>query len=384
MLSRRKFNLGLASGIAAIAAPLQALAGASNIESPHTPTSKFRGEWTKHPLAQYPKAVGASSKHTRWAWRSLTGDWYLNGGDYTQHGEKPSVLESGSNNTWRVDFRKNSWERVSGYWPKEGEIIPSHPDETIWVYDSKRDIFWLGGGYQWPAYSPADRPEAAPVPIAVQNRMLRGHWMSFDPNTKKWKDHGLYGGPGASKHGIYDAQTDTVYAPYYDGGWGNALTIYHCATGTWGPRTAMGGPNIGDIREDYFAFDSRRRRMLFLSKIDFSAHCYDIGARKWFELPTRKPRPHRGYGSYGLTYHAGLDVYVMHGGGSINPPQATNDLWILPSEGGEWQEVTMRGSLPSPRVSQVLMYDPGMDALISFGGKDGVDDHAYFVARISA
>jgi len=30
------------------------------------------------------------------------------------------------------------------------------------------------------------------------------------------------------------------------------------------------------------------------------------------------------------------------------------------------------------------MYDPGMDALISFGGKDGVDDHAYFVARISA
>lgn len=377
MISRRKFNLGLASGIASLALPPQVAAATA------AGTGKFQGEWTKHPLEQYPKAVGASSKHTRWAWRSLTGDWYLNGGDYFQPGEKPDVLESGSNNTWRVDLRKNKWERVSGYWPKEGEIIPSHPDETIWVYDKKRDIFWFGAGYQWHPYSPAQSPETAPVPLAMQKRMLRGHWMSFDPNTKKWTDHGPYAGQGTPKHGIYDPVTDKVYGPYYDGGIGNALMIFNCATRTWGPRTGMGGPNIGDIREDGFSFDTRRRRMLFLSRKDFGAHCYEIDTGKWYELPTALPRPHRGYGSYAITYHPELDVHVLHGGGSITPPQAKNDVWVLPGEGGAWQEVKMRGTLPAPRVAQVLLYDPGMNALISFGGKDGPDDHAYFVARLT-
>lgn len=379
IVSRRRFHAMLTL---AAAGWMLSPGGGERARAAETGAAGVRGVWSKKPCFNYPQGIGGKTKHTRWARRAASGNWYVNGGDYAQPGEHPSVNQSGSNNTWRVDFRVNTWERVHGYWPKEGDFLPSHPDETVWTYDSKRDVFWHGAGIQWPPYAPAKSRETSGIPVELQDRLLHGHWMSFDPKVNRWTDHGPI--PKAhihGKYGHYDPGKDWVLKPYLDGNLGNAVSRYDCASREWLPRQRLGGPNDPHIGKSYSAFDSRRRRILFLRHLDFLAYYYDIDKERAFELRVGAAAPARHYNTYALTYHASLDVYVLHGGTTKHDNRQNNDLWVLPAEGGDWQPVTMEGDFPSPRIQQVLMYDPEMDALIAFGGV-GSYDGAYFIARL--
>jgi hypothetical protein len=385
MNRRRRFNVTVALGLAGLAAPrLSARAEQSAARSEAVPVATpWQAVWKRYPLARYPQAIASETKHTRWAYRTATGEWYVNGGDYSHPREQPSALDSGSNNTWRVNLRDNTWERVSGYWPKEGETVPSHPDETIWVYDSKRDVFWHGAGYQWAPFSPGADAATSPIPASIRERMVYRHWMSFDPKTKKWTDHGPYAGPAHPKHGVYDAQTDRIFAPYTDGGFGNALMIFHCATGQWEAGVRLRGPNLGDQKENYFSFDTRRRELVFLSRKDFSCHGYAIDTGAWRELRAEKRPPVRMANTYALAYHPKLDVHVLHGGRTPETRANNNDLWVIPAGGGDCQPVVTTGDPPIPLGNQVLLYEPKMEALVSFGGTGGSAPPAsYHVATL--
>lgn len=344
----------------------------------------FRGTWRRYPIPAYPKGIGSGSKHTRWAYRSRTGDWYVNGGDYTQHGETPPALDSGSNNTWRVDLRANVWERLVGYWPREGEILPSHPDETTFVYDPQRDIFWHGGGFAWRPHSPGKSRENSPIPAEIQDRLVHGRWMSFDPNRRQWKDEGpvakIVQG-GRARFGHYDEGSDAVYIPYTDGS-GNGIGRFHCGKRGWQSAVRLGPPEVRQMGTDYSLLDSRRRRLVFLRNADCALFAWEIESGRWSELSTEARPTRRKLNSYGLAYHVKLDLYALHGGREIETDSPTNDVWVIPAEGKSWQRLPLDGDGPGPRNTQTLLYEPQMDALISFGGTGGPSDRAYFSAHL--
>lgn len=387
MISRRKFNTIIASGLAACAFP-KIPTNAANKSTLHKKIKRqYTGVWTKKAIPPYPDGIGMKrdgSKHTRWAYREITGHWYVNGGDYYQPGEKHQVYESGSNNTWKVDLKNNIWERVQEYWPKEGQIIPSHPDETVFVYDTKRDIFWHGAGYQWQPFYPGKNREETPTPKYLQDRLIYRHWMSFNPKTNKWQDHGILKNKEIhiGKFGYHDNIKDQVLIPYYGAG-GNNIAVYDCSSGQWLPIIKPSGKAILNLGNDYGAFDKTRRRILFLNSEDFSVYYYDIDKKGFYEINTDNRPPPRKTNTYGLTYHAGLDIYALHGGTLKSNGKLTNDLWVLPAKGSEWYEVKMSGDAPSNNRNQVLIYDPDMDMLISFGGVGGHSDGAYFTAMIT-
>jgi hypothetical protein len=377
MTDRRRFVSALLAGAATCGlvvggAPLPARA--ANRKGPYT------GVWERRPVPGYPKGISGETKHTRWARREVSGDWYVNGGDYRHRGEGENVFDSGSNNTWRVDVRNNVWEKLHSYWPNEGDIVPSHPDETAFVYDSKRDIFWHGGGYQAAPFAPGDDRAHSPIATAVQDRLIYRRWMSFDPKTTRWKDHGPLTLAGRGKFGYYDAAQDKILLPFNSGS-SNQFARYDCAADAWVAPVVFGQPQLLDLAENYFACDTRRRRLMFLRESDFAAYCYSLDTGAFGELPGAAPPGKRVSNTYGLTYHAGLDLYALHGG--RNATGLLNDLWVVPANGGAWQQVAMSGDGPAPRSNQVLLYDPGLQALISFGGTDGPADSAYFIARLS-
>lgn len=370
-MDRRNFHQSLAGLAAALVLP-----GARAQAAP-------RGTWEKRPVAAYPKGIQGETKHTRWARRAKDGLWYVNGGDYSQPGENPQALQSGSNNTWRVDLKTGRWEKLHPYWGKAGTVIPSHPDETVWAYDSKRDRFWHGGGYQWKPFSPGPNREESPIPPELQDRLLHGRWMSFDPEARAWEAHGGTKNAGTGKFGYYDAAGDRVLVPYFDGGSGNAVAAFDCARGEW-KKIGVGGPDFTDLGENYAAHiatdGDQAGSLLFLARKTFAAFTLPLDKMRLTELATGARPPVRDSNTYGLAYHPGLRAYFLHGGRSGG--QATNDLWALPAEGGDWQMVAMRGPAPNPRINQVLVYDPGLDALVAFGGTGGKPDNACWIARV--
>jgi hypothetical protein len=379
MITRRRFLQTMLTVLAASAPhPMGAVRTAT--------AGPREGEWRRHPIPRYPHGIGSTrsgTKHTRWAYHPPSGTWYVNGGDYAQPGEEPPVGQSGSNNTFRVDLRTGKWLRVHGYWPEKGDIVPSHPDETVFTYDTQRDLFWHGGGFQWPPYAPGGSREDSPIPAELQDRLIRGHWMSFDPKTHRWRDHGpLPERRIRGKFGHYDEGLDQVLIPYFDGGRGNVLARYDCAGEDWLPLHALGGPGMYHLGNDYQGFDTKRRRILALNSEDFSAYYLDLETLGWKELKTGRRPPLRRTNTYGLTYHAGLDAYAFHGGRDPQQRRFHSDLWLLSAEGGDWVELQMRGEVPAGRAAQVLLYDPGFDALVSFGGVHGPAPEHYYVASI--
>lgn len=377
--ARRRFLAGAGALVVGAVAPIRAVAARRSLGR------EVRAHWTRHAIPPYPNGIPVGSKHTRWARRETTGDWYLNGGDYPHPGERPAVLDSGSNNTWRVDFRSGQWERVAGYWPREGEVVPSHPDETVWVYDSRRDIFWHGGGFQWKPWAPGKSPEDSPVPRELQERLLYSRWTSFDPTTRRFRDHGPTDSRvtgGNSRFGHYDREGDQVLVPRVAGS-RNLIIPYDCAGERWLSSVVLPPPHLSLMGTDYQAFDTARRRIAFLRSADFALFVYGIADHSWRELSTsNRPEPRKA-NSYAFTYHASLDAFVLHGGFRLRTREPSNDLWLVPAEGGAWVEAVATGDVPLPRNSQVLLYDAAMNALISFGGRGGPRaENGYFVARL--
>lgn len=143
----------------------------------------------------------------------ISGDWY-------HHDEWNA---SGRQEGYSYDPLTDDWRREYEYCrPKSEGGHPYHPDEVTQVWDSKRDLIWLGLGIYYGNDTYCGGPSTATRGI-----------VSFDPATTAWTRPTQeaipdFGGYRPSVHGVYDDQLDVI-VQLKDSG----ALYFHPDTGQW-------------------------------------------------------------------------------------------------------------------------------------------------------
>jgi hypothetical protein len=164
-------------------------------------------------------APGSSGKHQRLAHNPVDGLIYFLGGDHAQYDFAPYTMDSGRNEMWTYSIKTDQWAKIQPFCRTDGTVQPARPDQVGWVFDTRRNVFWMVPGYMWGG--------------SLCPNMVQGAIMSYDPlTTKRWTVHGTYGTNQYSVFGTYDHVTDTYIRLYYSGSSGTAVQIYHPNLGT--------------------------------------------------------------------------------------------------------------------------------------------------------
>lgn len=344
------------------------------------------------------------TKHTRWARRTVDGCWYVLGGDYGDGGFGGG---SGSNILWKATPGKPfTFVKLNEWVPAPGHKIPNRVDEAPWMYDSKRDRFLLFPYPRWDATYTSD--------------CIVGHLMFYDPKTNIWSDLGTgsYTGPtptnfdpnnnpqydpnghqypiNTAKWGFYDEVTDKYYIPQGD----SSLMVLDAATLTmeW-PIQGIGNaaPYTYYNQSFYTAclcFDRKRRSIVTVKSANngdytgdpnsFHLISVNIDTRIVSLIPSSGPPIDLANPLYidfeALVHDEANDLYLLFGGcyeigGNQGNLQATNDLRVLPANGGDWMKFLPTGIQPPRRFGQTMHFEPTLGQFFELGGiTDGVND----------
>jgi hypothetical protein len=201
--------------------------------------------WVRRPLP--PSGHGpcpGHCKHMRLMHNPVDGRIYFEGGDYGGGGH----IDSGRNETWSYSVADSTWRLEYPYCGPAGEFQPMHPDEVGWVYDTRRNVFWMVPGYM--GQDTADCPSSA--------TQLRYQMMTFNPSVDQWTDENRkeLDGVNLGDNGFaqYDPVTDTIIQFFYASCSG--VAIYDIATDTW---TKKCFPNLPFVSKEYTAMDPVNR-----------------------------------------------------------------------------------------------------------------------------
>ena len=253
---------------------------------------------------------GGGSKHLRIAQNPRNGRIYFEGGDYSSNPGDGSF----QNGLWSYDVVKDQWIMDYPYCGRAGDIMPGRPDEVGWVWDSKRNVFWVLPGFMGVAQSGpgvcGSGPNVATQKIAI---------LTFDPATNKWSDPGAatepIGSPPGSgerpKNAIYDPVTDSIYRSGSDYR-GLIWTVYHIAKNTWevfqtpcAPATkewpasgpcAPSGTYINDssLGWEYLAADVTNRKIYAIDPVHYRLFQFDMDKHTVaIKAPIPEPNPAR-------------------------------------------------------------------------------------------
>jgi N-acetylneuraminic acid mutarotase len=259
------------------------------------------------------------------------------------------------NDTWGYDPGGNTWTNLS----PPGALPPAR-DSGAMAYDSNRGKVFLFGGYDGSAYLndtfaydrklntwtfvdpagkqvPPGRDLAAMVYDSVRGKVLLfGGWngstffndiWAFDPDANTWTDLSPAGPLPSARltHSlVYDSTNGVVYL---FGGWKeggidlNDLWVYDPGANTWTERAPSGGPPAAREGQS-MVYDSAANRVILF-------------------------------------------------GGTVTNTSFFNDTWAYDPVANEWTDLDPSGTLPSPRVGALMMYDSIRGKVILYGGWDG-------------
>jgi hypothetical protein len=362
--------------------------------------------WQRYDVAPFPASIMApypygGTKHTRWARRTVDGCWYVLGGDYSQPGL--NVGGSASNLMWKVTPGEPfpSWTQLNSYVPAPGHKIPAHVDEAPFIYDSKRDRFFLFPYARW-ANLGAESPD-----------VIVGHAMLYHPATNTWED--LWSGTYVDDHnpkqldpngheyplstakwGFYDEATDKFYIPQGD----SSLMVIDAGTLAmeW-PIAGIGNKSPYDLYNGTFysacpLFDRKRRRIVAIKPMvrdpqyadpnGMKLICVDIdinprtGTRDVYVLPQTNAAfdtaNELDIDTECLVHDEANDLYVLYGGGikpdnQISQDIATNDFRVIPASGGTWKKLLpATATVPPQRFAQTMHWEPRVGKFFMLGG----------------
>ena len=196
-----------------------------------------------------------------------------------------------------------------------------------------------------------------PLPLATT-------WSPLDPDATmpqpRFGHSVVYDAEGGQMLLFGGAQAGT----YYEDLW-----AYDPAASTWteldpsepGPAGRMGAAATYDSsRGDLVVFGG-------LAEDDYldDLWTYDPKAGTWTELDPSGPRP-SGRVGHSLVYDPGNDSLVLFGG--VEKTDSANDVWLYDLEANTWSEQHPAGNLPSKRSGQAMAYDPQHERVLLFGG----------------
>ncbi|MBI1796523.1 MAG: hypothetical protein HYR74_05670 [Candidatus Eisenbacteria bacterium] len=245
----------------------------------------------------------------------------------------------------------------------------------------------------WQPLAPAGDPPPARYghaavydPVRDQMVLVAGNWgdcdiynwaLQFSP-TLQWSPLPTFVGPGARTderwhHSlIYDA-LDQQVVTY--GGFCLQLKPDVMALDLTNPTSwarALGSGTPPTAREGHAAvYDPVRNRMLVIGGYDGTSRNdlwqLSLPDMVWTPLaPGGAAFP--GRSDHSAAYDPVRDRVIVFGGQAGN---WLNDVWALSlSPTVQWTQLTPSGTSPGPRQQQTMIYDPGADRLLMFGGAD--------------
>ena len=347
--------------------------------------------WVATSLAGYGNGPCQSTafggcKHMRLAHNPVDGRIYFSGGDWSG----PNHPQSGRNETYSYSIRDNNWRLEYPYCGPASEIQPGGPDETGWVYDTKRNIFWLTSGFYWQWQRTGECPGGA--------EQRTSPVMNFNPSTKKWTDvqapnHGIDPNKVRS-NGVYDPVEDTIIQLSNDINGGTGVLLYRIASNIWEKKsitfdtngTRIDNASLGNGQ--YHAVDLVKRHVYVISPDDGKLLRYNMDAKTITvvsQLPVAGPYPpYAGYGHTTLAWDSVNKVLLWPHepvlGGQIT-------LYIYHPDTNTWEKDSMYQPQGLMVHGRQIVFDPFQNALLTIGSYDTDPSNAqkyFFLYRYSS
>ena len=347
---------------------------------PASPRAIAPGTWT--PVAMDRPGFYASwhigGKHGRCAFNSASGWIFCMGGDWYSYND-PAQQGDGNNEIWGYNVATDQWRKE--YPPGDspcapaGDIVPPQPDESTWVYDSRRNVFHLMPGF-WFGTAVYRRSCQATTP----------HWghLIYDPSAQRYAVGHFqapaagWGGDLRAKSGIYDPVRDEVIR--FDSG--PAVQRWNVGTGAVTEEPLpLGG---AFVEQDPMAFDPQGRSVY---GIDYS------GKRLVrYHLDTKQVKAWPMPANYAWSCPG--DECFDGNNGNITFDEVRRVLVLpnMPSKGGliqhlytfdvaaeSWQEIPLVQPAGATINGNTMVYDPVNDVHLLIGGR--VTPH-FFLFRL--
>ncbi len=231
--------------------------------------------WVARPVPAVGEGPSGGMKHIRIAHNGghktdSNGRLYFSGGDYSG----PEFFGSGRNEVYSYSIEDNDWRLEHPYCPEDGDYQPAGPDQVGWVYDSRRNLFWMTPGYTSPG-SRRNCNEGNTWKGTLGNTL-----MAFNPVTKKWmhdpeKPRTLPSNatPSIRKFAHYDPVTDTIIR---FGQGGARVEIYDIENDEWTLKNLPSDIAEAFLGWDYTALDVVGRAIYTVAVFKDKLIRYDI------------------------------------------------------------------------------------------------------------
>jgi hypothetical protein len=207
---------------------------------------------------------------------------------------------------------------------------------------------------------------------------------TYDPKANIWTDLKPSGPVPAARWGhalAFDAATRRVilFGGYDGTTYHNDTWAYDPGANTWTDLKPSG--SVPDARAGCrMVYDpSARRLILFgggsggeyerepLTTTFDDTWSYDAAANTWTKLmPAGQSPPARE--AHAMAYDPSIQKVVLFGGRNYDADVDYNDTWAFDPSSDSWMELKPSSALPPERCSFSMTYDPSSDRLVLFGG----------------
>ena len=243
----------------------------------------------------------------------------------------------------------------------EGRTWPTKRMAFAMAYHSQTDRVLLFCGYDEPIIFLAWQPE-------MEHMKAQDEW-AYDVGANRlepWIDvpSVIY------QQVIYDSQAQELIS------FGPENTrVYNLATKTWEKRNPAQEPPPLNVRFA-LAYDSQSdRTILHGGELeDDETWAYDYEANTWTEMtPAMSPE---GRWGHAMAYDAESDRIIMWGASEVGEiPMSEEEkatIWAYDYDTNTWEALESKGG-PTFRHGHTMVYHPGTDRIILFGGHHGGD-----------
>ena len=321
-------------------------------------------------------------KHVSIALDPLNGRLYFEGGDYSG---ASGFHQSYQQETWSLDLaarlsdptnRNAGWRLEYPYCGPSGQIQPKHPDTVGWVWDSRRNVFWIvpGVSVSSPALCSGETYSHNSDPGFIFK-----HMMTFNPATKKWTDvssnvHGPYGNNWKA---VYGPKTDTIIRFGYRN---SAIAqVYNISKNTW-TDYPLGKDALGrDIRVSnaFPAVDLKDRVIYVIDHSHGRLHRYHMDSHTMDDLGPIPGGPRHFYETY-IAWDSTNRVLFWFD----NIKRVFN---IYHPDTKTWQTVSTATNIPGINAyGRTLIYDAHDNVLVLMGGVDPAPPSYFYLYRFGS
>lgn len=324
--------------------------------------------WVAWPVPAVGDGPSDGMKHVRIAHNSENGRLYFSGGDYVG----PEFLASGRNEIYSYSIQDSDWRQEHPYCPEDGDYQPAGPDQVGWVYDSRRNLFWMTPGYTSPGSANNCNPREGET---GWKGTLTNKLMAFNPETQKWiydsnNPRSLPPGPPSNrKFAHYDPVTDTIIRLAWTGS--ASVEIYDITNDQWAVRGLSSVVSNARVGFDYSALDVAGRAIYLVSPYEGRLIRYDIElqtAGYVSDLPTGPVEKENTY----LTWDSVNQVMLW----MVANANQSIDFYVYHPNTNTWE--TLSNTHPDYTVrGRAMVYDSDQNVLLINGGTSPANPYVF-------